>query len=918
MCYRYLLLIFILTILSPKLTAQYQEQLHQLIASEGEIGRKQQMLDDFFIENSSKMEDAELANCYHDLAFRWYYKELWIKEKNDTFLNKSVFYFIKAAKIKRSGNVHDDYSLKRTLYNLGAIYSMKGKPFKAIQSFQEIITTGIFDKKALQAYQELTKIYSEIGDYHKALENSSKLLNLLAIHEIPVNNLIQEYITRADTYSMMGFKENSDSIQANLKQASNLLKTSTLKPTIYNSYIDQIEGNRLLETGDYRSAIPHFNRVLDALHPYDSVNQAVVHNSLGQAYNKLEIVDSAHLFLKKATLYNPGYTLPYENLGDLYLKQKSFSKALSCYQQAIEHIYSKTSTHNNHQQLTKQDLELASDKYYLLHHLTQKAKAWKQYYVYKKNKNLLSYALKTYKLADKLVDIIRFESKEYKSKLYWRAQSNELYAEAVEVCFWLQRPEDAYYFMEKNKALLLLEDLTNEQAKSNAGIPIDVAAREYDLKQSIYLSESKLRQAEGAESIQHLKDKIYDIKQQYQNFVDSLARAYPIYAINKEKISISSYPGIRKKYTSPSAVILQYVVGKEKAFGLLTTSKESFLFKINHLDSLQQHILTWQTKISKRFTDSEQLHEYNKVSFDLFRKLIPSDVYTMIKNKKLIIVPDHTLQQVSFETLNTSIKDQSYLINDVETRYVYSMSFLERNNQIQRKASKTFMGLAPVNFYDPSLSSLHYSKDEVISLAQLFSGDLLLNEKASKKTLLDTIYDYQIIHLSTHAGIGPKSDPWIACQDAKVSLNEIYATKNQSDMVVLSACKTSLGALKEGEGIMSMARGFFHSGAKSVVSTLWATNDKSTREIMVHFYEGLHNGRTKSEALREAKLKYIKNHYGTESSPFYWGNLILIGDNQPLTESADNQLSSWIWLILLLICSFIALFLYKRRSLAQS
>ena len=70
---------------------------------------------------------------------------------------------------------------------------------------------------------------------------------------------------------------------------------------------------------------------------------------------------------------------------------------------------------------------------------------------------------------------------------------------------------------------------------------------------------------------------------------------------------------------------------------------------------------------------------------------------------------------------------------------------------------------------------------------------------------------------------------------------------------VLSACNTSLGNIKEGEGVFSLARGFFYSGANSVVSSLWNVNDKSTSQIISSFYENLEKGKSKSSALRLAK-----------------------------------------------------------------
>ena len=98
--------------------------------------------------------------------------------------------------------------------------------------------------------------------------------------------------------------------------------------------------------------------------------------------------------------------------------------------------------------------------------------------------------------------------------------------------------------------------------------------------------------------------------------------------------------------------------------------------------------------------------------------------------------------------------------------------------------------------------------------------------------------------------------------ETRIILDEIYATKNQADLVVLSACKTSQGSLKSGEGVMSMARGFFFSGTHTVVSSVWSINDKTTEALMVDFYKNLDKGFNKSEALHKAKLSYLQSNSG--------------------------------------------------------
>ena len=83
---------------------------------------------------------------------------------------------------------------------------------------------------------------------------------------------------------------------------------------------------------------------------------------------------------------------------------------------------------------------------------------------------------------------------------------------------------------------------------------------------------------------------------------------------------------------------------------------------------------------------------------------------------------------------------------------------------------------------------------------------------------------------------------------------------------------------------MSLARGFFYSGAQSVVATLWNIDDQSTTEIMTQFYKNLREGSSKSRALHLAKLSYLENHSLSEISPHYWASFVLLGENDTISS----------------------------------
>ena len=95
-------------------------------------------------------------------------------------------------------------------------------------------------------------------------------------------------------------------------------------------------------------------------------------------------------------------------------------------------------------------------------------------------------------------------------------------------------------------------------------------------------------------------------------------------------------------------------------------------------------------------------------------------------------------------------------------------------------------------------------------------------------------------------------------------------------LVVLSACDTGLGDVRNGEGVYGLRRAFVLAGAESLVMSLWPVSDRATRELMTSYYENLNKGLGRSEALKQVQLGMLKRN--PQLHPFYWANFIQSGD----------------------------------------
>jgi CHAT domain-containing protein len=190
-----------------------------------------------------------------------------------------------------------------------------------------------------------------------------------------------------------------------------------------------------------------------------------------------------------------------------------------------------------------------------------------------------------------------------------------------------------------------------------------------------------------------------------------------------------------------------------------------------------------------------------------------------------------------------------------------------------------------------SLIPLNWAEKEVVGISEMMDGDAYCYQQATETIFKDKAPKAGILHIATHAivnDVNPMFSKLVFAKDSSstedgfLNTYELYNMKLNAEMVVLSACNTGYGKLIRGEGIMSLARGFMYAGCPSIVMSLWSIDDQSTSLLMRKFYEYLIQGQNKDEALRRAKLEFLKTADEVKSNPFFWSGMILIGNTDPL------------------------------------
>ena len=71
---------------------------------------------------------------------------------------------------------------------------------------------------------------------------------------------------------------------------------------------------------------------------------------------------------------------------------------------------------------------------------------------------------------------------------------------------------------------------------------------------------------------------------------------------------------------------------------------------------------------------------------------------------------------------------------------------------------------------------------------------------------------------------------------------------------------------------------------------------------MILFYKNLKDGQTKSEALKNAKIKFRKEHINSKlSAPYYWAGFVVYGNDSPIVNTTNYSSFIFITVILTII-----------------
>jgi CHAT domain-containing protein len=857
-------------------------------------------------EKCNYNEDSTYARVFHVLGRSyWQIHELdsaLYYTKKAISLNSSTSKSVKAA------------NLCHSYYNLGAIYNEIGDLQLAANALDNAIRIGqkYPEKMASLAGSYLLKasIYTSLGDYENTITASGQSYNYA--EKTHRNDLMAKSLREKSQglIELNRLAEGETTLSQSLVLASDF---DGIKASIYSMLAE------LNKKQNHKNEVVSFYEKSFLSFKKDEFDYGCAQSltNLGYYYgNDLRIYSKALEKFFAALEYMPeklGRAVILSNIGNIYRSLRDFPKSLQYHQTALVTAPLNFSKKRNEDNPNSSFFKAIIDKAAIFTIIQDKANTWLDYAKHtKNNKARLRNALKTYMLADTMIDYMRWEHTGNISKLFWRNKTRSMYENAIETCYLLGDAEKAFYFFEKSRAVMLNDQL-NELGANQVLAAKDIA-NEKALRQQVSDLQNKLNEAEGGDkAATTIREKLFEAQEKQVAFIHNLEKTNPQYYAYKYDNSVLSFARLRREILPDNQTFLTYFVGESSVYGLHISLNKAILKKINLADFLTNSF-ELNRFIGSKALQNKSFDKYLSVSNNLYRQLILP--FNIPLGTRIIVSPDGSF--LPMQALSKSPSTPDFLVKYFAFSYTYSAGFLAKSTRktVPFFPTKSFLGLAPLNFNARLAQTPLPGSDRTLrELGENFSfAKSLTGKEATRNAFVRDASNYRIVQLLTHATADSTGTiPTLYFSDSTLLLTEL-SPQNQSltELLVLSACQTGVGKNQRGEGVFSLARGFAAIGIPSTITTLWSVENQPVYELTKLFYAGLKDNLPLDVALQQAQIQWLETASKTDQLPYSWAGIVMVGNADPI------QTHSYVLSILLVLASIALLvgfiIFLKRRS----
>lgn len=814
-------------------------------------------------------------------------------------------------------------------------------------------------------YNNIGNIFKDLGDLSKALEYSSEGVRIanLNLRKMYLTDVQKEKITTALVPNLMNLGLINAKMLKHTEAVHNFETALELAYSIESSSIHRLLNNlgiSLTRLGRYDEAEIAFNEAVKIASEIDAeafqIQYLVNLSDLLRKYKLNSFVENLPS-LRKIIFNLTDKNLKRTHLSLTWVHESLYNEKLGNYSEALSNLNTAYQILNglpvqeDLATLTRTNLN-GLYPYPNLDIILNQAKITQKQGIATNETRLLIKALDQFAVAESIIDSLRGALTTQESKIILNQKQKWTFGAKADLCgtlFTLTGNQKYLYELfntcEKGKSAGLWSEIQQSKIKAK-NIDEDLLAKEIDLKKKINkindrIATIKMIDGESDEDeINSLKDRKIILTSSLDSLIQVYNRKFPHYYKLKFANTISGIKDVQANINQEESFI-QYYFTDSTLHQIIVLKDTAIYHPLSNPDeilSLVEDVMIENKKVRLDYT-REEIKQYIKSAYAIYQNIF-EPINHLIKGKKLLISPDSKLALLPFESLvisdefkmDTDFRDLDYLIYYNEVSYTYTATLwaeMKSKKTLENKAG-IVLAFAPhyggenrrelEQLFGQDLPSLPGTLEEIDHINKLFKAKTYTNEKATEARFKSEFENAMILHLAMHT-ISNDDDPLQTSlifnlpkeesQDGRLSAAELLNYQLNSSLAVLSACNTGTGKIREGEGIMGLARSFIQAGCKSLILNLWVMDDNSGQMLINNFYSGLSKGESTSNALHNAKLSHLRSAKKLNSHPHYWSGLILMGMDSEIPIKPKGAAK---WPLYLALGLLTLVYIFRRKK----
>lgn len=792
------------------------------------------------------------------------------------------------------------------LDGIGAIHSDQGQYGQAIRFHQQALTIwqALGDRSGeLMTLNNLGFVYSRQGNYVQAQSHYERSLRLSrelsdrASEATALNNLGRVYVDQGQYPQALALYQEALAIRQALGDRSGL-------GTVLNNI-----GSLYDTLGQYPPALEYYGRSLELLRAAgDRRRLATTLGNIGLIYSNVGQLDQAldyhqqSLELRRQIGDRAGEGASLNNIGSIYSQQRQFERALEVYQQALVIarelgdraaegkivgnlgvVYDSLNQTERALEYYKQSLDLlkaTGDR-------AAQAKTLSNVGLLLAKQNQPELAIVFFKQSVNLTELIRQSIRTLPPEIQqtYTETVAEAYRRLADLLLQQDRALEAQQILDLLKLQELEEFLNDVQQPTASALVLPYWLPEQELIQ--------LFDRAGTQGFAEFLNQPAVLEQ--INQLRRLARGQML-----NPAHLDSLQDDLRQFPQPTALLYPLILDDRLELLVILPNGSPIRRRVQiNREELVRAIAAFRSRLTNRAANptAEAQQLYRSIIEPIAADLAQANIQT------ILYASDGPLRYVPLAALHDG---QGWLIQRFRINHITAASIAQFNRSPQPN-----LRVLAAAFSDPQLSfsfevgsrkfqfaGLPYAGDEVQNISTQIAGTTaLLNQNFSRALVEPRMNNYSVVHLATHAEFvsGQPEDSFILFGNGdRITLRDVASWRlNNVDLMVLSGCRTAVGGeLGNGEEILGFGYQMQRTGVRAAIASLWYVDDGGTQRLMNAFYAALRQGNTQAEALRQAQLALITNHYSalgiqpgasstsseTFSRPYYWAPFILIGN----------------------------------------